>query len=99
VYEKDQQHTYTAGQMAVIQGSRFRDAVFPKLAKVGTSPEFRCYDQNVKTEGESKIWQDAMKRPRASLPWMLVSNGKAGYEGPLPASTDEAIKLVDQYAK
>jgi hypothetical protein len=43
------------------------------------------------------VWCKALKRPMESLPWIIISNGKTGYEGPLPKTTDELIELVDKY--
>jgi hypothetical protein len=58
------------------------------------TPEFRFYDQNVDMKNELPRWQNAMKRPRSSLPWLLVSTGTTGYEGPLPKTVDETIALL-----
>ena len=41
----------------------------------------------------------AMLRKRGALPWIVISNGVSGYEGPLPANPDETIKLMSKYAK
>ena len=56
--------------------------------------EYRIYDQNVNLAKESTIWQDAMKRPRKSLPWIVISNGTTGFEGPLPATAEETVTLL-----
>lgn len=51
------------------------------------------------SQSTKKVWQDALKRPRAStaMPWVILGNGKTGYEGPLPANPEEFRKLLTQY--
>jgi hypothetical protein len=64
---------------------------------VGRTPEFRRFDKDTVMTGESKIWQEAMARPRTMLPWLIVSNGKAGYEGPLPSTLADTLTLLKKY--
>ena len=63
----------------------------------GKTKEWRIYDQNVDLSGEAKTWKDAMSRPRSSVPWVVISNGTTGYEGPLPANVDETLALLRKY--
>ena len=42
-------------------------------------------------------WQQAFRRPHATLPWIVVSNGVTGYEGPLPGTVDELQALLERY--
>lgn len=46
----------------------------------------------------AKPWQDALKRERKSLPWLIVSDGVTGHEGPLPADEDAIKKRIAKYA-
>ena len=55
---------------------------------------FRIWDKDVDASGEHKVWQDAFKRPRKELPWIILSNGKTGYEGPLPKTVEDTLKLL-----
>lgn len=63
----------------------------------GMTPERRILDKDADMAPASPIWQAAMKRPRTSLPWLIVSDGKKGYEGPLPKNTDELMTLLKKY--
>lgn len=56
----------------------------------------RVLDQNADMAADDPVWQEAMKRPRNALPWWIVSNGKAGFEGPLPATAAEALAKLKE---
>ena len=90
-----------AAQSSILYGKRTRDYLDQHCVKGpnGQTPEYRIYDKDVSLANESKLWRDAMARPRASVPWVLVSNGTTGFEGPLPATVDEFIALCDKYRK
>jgi hypothetical protein len=63
----------------------------------GKTKEYRIWDKDVDPSGESKTWQDAMKRPRTQNKWCIISDGKSkanSYEGPLPTTVDEFMKLL-----
>lgn len=40
------------------------------------------------------VWGELFKRTRAGLPWIVITNGKTGYEGFVPSDPAVAIKLV-----
>lgn len=85
-------------QFATIYGQQFRDYLRAKCAKgADGSAEARIWDKDVDTKDAPKHWQDAMKRPRQSIPWLIVSNGKTGFEGPLPQTLDEALAIVKRF--
>lgn len=90
-----------AAQSSILYGKRTRDYLDQHCVKGpnGQTPEYRIYDKDVALGNESKLWRDAMARPRTSVPWVLISNGTTGYEGPLPATADEFIALCDKYRK
>ena len=63
----------------------------------GKGGDGRFFDQSVDNSNDAKIWQDAMKRPRSGLPWIVVSNGTTGYEGPLPLTEADTLALLKKY--
>lgn len=97
VWETRDLSTLPASQVAAVNSTEVRQYLNAKCVKVGNHPEWRVYDPDTDVSRESKIWQDAMKRPRQSIPWILVSDGKTGYEGPLPQNKDDMLKLLRQF--
>jgi len=81
----------------VLNSSAIVDYLNSHCAKVGSAPEWRHFDQNTDVSHESKKWQDAMKLPRASLPWIAITNGKTGYGGPLPKTEAETLALLKKW--
>ena len=99
VYDSVKADKLTAGQQAAIFGKATRDYLNAKspLGADGKTHEWRIWDKDVATDAEDKVWRDAMKRPHPTLPWLIVSNGKSGFEGPLPTSIDDAMSLLKKY--
>lgn len=88
-----------AAQAAIIFDARVREYLNTKcvVGPDGRTREWNIFDQNVYTGDTSKLWQDAMKRKRDSLPWILISDGKTGYEGPLPPTVEDTLNLLKKY--
>lgn len=60
---------------------------------------YRIWDKDVFTGNEAKTWQDAMKKVTGKpVPYIVISNGVTGFEGPLPDSVEGIIELVKKYA-
>lgn len=60
-------------------------------------PTWRWLDQDADMSDADQFWQDAMKLPRTSLPWIAISNGKSGVSGPLPTSEDATLELLRKW--
>jgi hypothetical protein len=60
-------------------------------------PAFRFWDKGVSPDLAPEPWKTAMKRDRKSLPWVVISTGKDGYEGPLPATVADTLALLRKY--
>lgn len=67
------------------------------LGPDGKTHGYRIWDQNVNAAGDEQLWRDAMARPHATMPWIVVSNGASGYEGPLPGNAPDTQALVRKY--
>lgn len=59
--------------------------------------EWRMVDPQVVTAPDSAIWAKALARKREALPWVLISDGKHGYEGPLPKDKAAMMDLLRKY--
>jgi hypothetical protein len=97
VYDARDAKSLTAAQYATIFGQATRDYLDAKtpLGDDGKTHEWRMFPDGTAVTTDSKAWRDAMARPRQSLPWLIVSDGKTGYEGPLPLTeTDITAKLT-----
>jgi hypothetical protein len=101
VYETADSAKLPPAQQSILFGQPMRDYLNAKcvVGPDGKTKEWRIWDKDVATGSVTKLWQDAMKRPRQSLPWVVISNGTSGFEGPLPADVDAMKKLIDTYAK
>jgi hypothetical protein len=91
VLEKTQQHTLPPAQVAIAFGAETEKYVKSK------DGDMAVLDKDDPGKALPKAWQDAIKRPRSSLPWVLISNGKTGYEGPLPMHVEEWKLLLKKY--
>lgn len=61
--------------------------------------EWRVYDKDSAALSDTQLWRDALKRRPAgfSVPWVILSNGITGYEGPLPKTDPEIKSLLKKY--
>ena len=95
VYESSQ-----AGDVAKIIAAKdvvsYLDAKCAK-GKDGKSPEWRFLDKDTNLASADKWVKDAMARPRQSIPWLIVSNGVSGFEGPVPATAEATLALLKKF--
>lgn len=99
VYESGEASKMPEKQQQILYGRAVRDYLNGKcdVESDGKTRAWRIWDADVDASGESKTWQDALKRPRQSVPWVIISNGKTGFEGPLPATVEEFMALVKKH--
>lgn len=98
VFDPKAQTSLTAAQNSILFGADVRGYLNSKTAIAANGArEWRLWPVGTDNSGEAKYWQDVMARPRQSLPWVVISNGKAGYEGPLPATVEDMLRLLKTY--
>lgn len=97
VYETKDLSKLPSAQVQMLTAKVVLDYLDAKCVKENGVPEYRKFDQNVDTRNMSEVWRQAMAKPRKSIPWLLISNGKDGYEGEWPKNTDELLKLLKKY--
>lgn len=95
----DTKQVLPEAQLQVMYSQEIEDYLNKKcvVGPDGQTKEWRIWSKDVAASRESKLWQDVMKRERKQIPWIVISNGKTGYEGPLPANIEEAMKLLKKY--
>jgi hypothetical protein len=99
VYKSADLSKYPSAQVNTINSSNLKQTLAPKLAKGPKGPEMRVLPDTTDMTNETDLWQKAMKRPRTIMPWIVVSNGDTGYEGPLPPNEQETLALITKYAE
>lgn len=90
VEETDARGTLPAGQIPIFGAKEIRE-----FAK--TAGELRILDKDQDISGAEAWIQTAFKEPRQSLPWIVLSNGRTGYSGPLPASVADTMTLLRRF--
>lgn len=64
----------------MMSGNKTNDYMREKGVKGG----FLKLDKDADVSGLEAWVGLAWRRPRATLPWLIISNGTTGYEGPIP---------------
>jgi hypothetical protein len=92
-----------APQLNILFDKSIRDYLDAKcvIGTDGKTHEWRIWDAGVDARAEGGVWPDALKRQpsRDKLPWVIISTGKGGYEGPLPADVPKTLELLKKYAE
>lgn len=95
VYETEDENRALA---SITAQRKVRDWLNQNCVKNGQQPEYRFFDQHAQfPSGMDSLFARWMQRPRDSLPWIVIANGKKSFEGPFPHSADALISLLEQY--
>lgn len=97
-------------QLAAMDGLETVKYLDSHCAKEGGTrnwPEWRRWDKDIDLTNATPLWQSAKTQALADIakykggkplyPWLVVSNGKAGYSGPMPETQAELLKLLKVY--
>lgn len=95
IFETEDLAKYKSGQLSVLYSTDIRKYMDSKC--VGGKSGYRIWDKDESGTGHPQLWQDAMKRSRTTLPWLIVSNGKTGYEGPIPDSIQATMEILKKH--
>jgi len=74
----------TAKQSNELYGADLANYLNAKCVKEDGQPGWRIWDKDTALANAPEIWRQAMGRNRAAVPWIIISDGQRGYEGPLP---------------
>ena len=101
VFDKAGQIAMPAGQQEIVYGAEMRTYLNAKcvVGPDGKTKDWWILDKAQNVTALPKYWQDAFARPRVSVPWLLVSDGKSGFEGPLPANLADMMTILKKFGE
>ena len=82
----------------VFYGATVRSWLNVNAIKVDGVPDWRIVDPDTKYTDPNHRFAKALARPRTSLPWLIVSNGSSGYEGPFPGDATTTLEFIKAFA-
>jgi hypothetical protein len=102
LYESGELTKLPAAQQNVLYAKSVRDYLnaHTPAGPDGKTHQWRMFDWDTDVAAEAKDWQALMARKpdKAKLPWVVVAGDRGvAYEGPLPATADEMLKLLAKY--
>lgn len=99
IYESADLSRLPKAQLAILSSAQVRDWLSAHCAKGadGKTPDWVICDQNVDMTYAADTWKQVLARPRKSLPWIVISTGRKGFEGPLPADVPATMELLKKY--
>ena len=99
ILESEDASEIPVGQRDIFYSADVRDYLNKKCVKGpdGKTAEWRIVDPDSEYTPEESRWKDASSRKRSTLPWMIISDGKTGYEGPVPATVQETLELLKKF--
>lgn len=98
MFIREQQSPGTDGLGHIWNSVKIREYLDRKCEKYDGLPERRFVDDDTDMSREkSPVMRELFARPRSSLPWLIITNGKTGYEGPVPEDVDRTLERLKQY--
>lgn len=96
LYESSELSKLPGPQNTVLYAKSVRDYLNAKCASGPKMKEWRIWDKDADVSKQEKHWQELVKRPAKSYPWIVIQ-AKTTYEGPLPKNTEETLNLLRKY--
>lgn len=93
VYEYDEIANYSPEIVKQLYSESLRSWARENMAQGRSGVDFRVFDKDAIGDGPLA---ESLKRERNSLPWLIAGNGRRGYEGPLPATEEETLRLLQE---
>jgi len=98
----------TPQQVAIFSSTDVRNYLNQKTVLEGNQRAYRIWDQNTDVSRENENWKIAFNgvlngdpkhdiTKATSFPWVIITNGKDGYAGPLPKNVDEMMAKLKQF--
>jgi len=97
-----------ASQVAIFSATEVRQYLNQKTVLEGNQRAYRIWDKDTNVSLENETWKIALNgvlngdksrniSKATSFPWVLITNGKEGFEGPLPKNVDEMMAKLKQF--
>lgn len=101
VYETADLSKLPRAQHAVLFSKAIRDYLNAKcvLEADGKTRGWRIFDKDVDATGDTRGWAELLRRPRQSVPWLVLTDaaGAVLHEGPLPADVEQTLTLLRKW--
>lgn len=100
VYESAELAAMPEAQQSILFGMPTRKILNDTCEQDGAVKGWRIFDKDVDASADTKGWADLLRRPRASVPWVIITRGGTpAHEGPLPADAAAFAALLAANAK
>lgn len=83
--------------LGVLNSVKVREYLNAHCRKVAGQPQWLIVDDDADLTHADPYWRDALALPRASVPWIAISNGTRGTSGPLPTTEEETLALLRKW--
>ncbi len=99
VYKATDLGKLTADQANILASTDIRSYLRSKcvMGPDSKTPEYRFWDLDKPPGNDSPAIGKLLALPRKSVPWVVISTGKAGFQGPLPPTINETMALLKKY--
>ena len=85
-------------QLALLSSNELRTWLDQHCVKDSKGiPEWRIWPVEIEVNPDQPIWQKLMGLERKADEWIIISTGKTGYSGPLPADEPATMELLKKY--